>query len=283
MRDSFRRNNIHLIRYMVVFGMILFNGVFVHLVPWGIAASLVFIVTLLMALRDLLPIKSETQQKNNFYLNLFLLGIELIFCVLIYVQYPSTNCDVLGLALLFQIVVIFWLKNTPLLPLLRYTFFDWRTQKASCLVFPPALICFSLWIENYPNSSPKSLLIGGGFALILFFIFLPSWFVQQTANPSKFQRFCRNIVVFFCNFPYHRYHRYFPTGETSRPCNLGEFVKDIGTGAPETKSSRLFKYWLSHPGITLTEDLAEQIVQIDTFAFDWQDPTQWPTIIDLQL
>lgn len=98
--------------------------------------------------------------------------------------------------------------------------------------------------------------VTGGSGLVGLFVAVLTggnyWFIKQTAAPSAFQKFIRNLT-----FPNSRYmesylERYVPYYEI-----------------------KAYKWWLSHPGEPWPENMAELCKHIDTTQFDWQDPAAW--------
>ena len=145
--------------------------------------------------------------------------------------------------------------------LLKYSLWLWKFEKILCVLILPLAVGLSVlfcYLDQIETGTPwdlsRGLIIGTSFGLFWTILFLPSWFVKQDANPSKFQRNCRQMFLFIHVVSFH----------------LGAFL------ANEKLAALLFKYWLSHPGVLITDELAKRLAYINPNSFDWQNPLAWP-------
>jgi len=111
---------------------------------------------------------------------------------------------------------------------------------------------------------------GLGAGLFWFLIFLPVIFVKRTATPSGWQRFCRFYLL--------RLTKYFFLIAAAPWLSFVLKNQSKESKQHAEKNSTYFKYWLSHPDEEPSPEQCEKIVQTDTNAFDWQNPTKWPII-----
>ncbi len=153
-----------------------------------------------------------------------------------------------------------------------------QTIRVCLLSFPLILPCLGasvVWFgTGLMGAVDKELVIimasaGLGAGLFLLLLFLPAICVKRTATPSAWQRFCRfylfhiaKVIVYI--FLFSIWLLLFLTNQSKE---AKQDAKNFNT---------YFKYWLSHPDKELSPEQCEQIIRINTDAFDWQDPTQWP-------
>ena len=142
---------------------------------------------------------------------------------------------------------------------------DWLVLDSNKLlgVFSPLLgWLFGVFLSGLFNLKITTCTyLGFLIGFIFTFFTFPLWFVKSTAQPSSFQRFCRNYAIGIARF-------YSFIGLASQAGDA-IYPKDI----------RFFQYYLSHP----QEPENIWADQIDTTRFDWQNPEEWKIpLINLQ-
>jgi len=206
-----------------------------------------------------------------------LIVIIAVMCVLLFILPRELHWVLALFAVAYYVVYGKWWRSKPELDneqrgqlravpadrMLKNALLLWKTQKGLCVFFPPALFTMAMlcyYAEKTESALPveptRYIVLGTIFAVTMFILLLPSWFVQQDEYPSDFQRLCRKITLFVC--------------ATIQMRGFASAVNQL--------QNTLFKYWLSHPNVEITNELIEQLADIDTFRFDWQFTDNWPLI-----
>lgn len=233
---------------------------------WIWFCAVFFIVNILLGILNNLiqPFKTRTRSTVSILTNICTFVVTLVYFLIAAHTHPSSDVIFGGLYLLVQGLCLYFLcyglYKIHLYQQGNHAYFlhlfaCWHGRKFITLIITPLTIVLSLglcWVAalEQPPALPLSTQIQIGLYCGLFFTLFRAHYIiiRQTASPSKLQRKCRSyffwsIWAFAERFPGER---------------------------------KVFQYWLSHPGIEITEELKNKIENLEPRLFDWQNPKEWP-------